>query len=427
MTAPVQLVVPGPLDQRTGGYIYDRRIAQGLPALGRPVAVHELAGRFPIVDAPAIEAARAALDAMPAGSLVIDGLALPAFADLRPPRPWVALVHHPLALETGLSVADARALATIERRALAAAARVIVTSPQTRRDLADYDVDEARVGVVLPGTDPAPLARRSGGPGLAMLCVASLTARKGHLVLLEALATLRELAWQLTCVGSPDRDPATAAAIRAAIGRFGLEGRVRLVGEQSEDDLQPFYAAADLFVLASYHEGYGMALAEALARGLPIVATTAGAIPDTVPAAAGILVPPGDPAALAGGARSRADGAGRARRARGRCARRAADAADLGRCRGHLRGRAGSGGDRAPREPVPGGLAAAARALRPRVQKRGSGGRIRKRGRTVAAPGRPRLRHRQQSPLSGAPAAGRAAMAAGRSRPGAARGGPPGP
>ena len=300
MTAPVQLVVPGPLDQRTGGYIYDRRIAQGLPALGRPVAVHELAGRFPMVDAPAIEAASAALDAMPAGSLaVIDGLALPAFADLRPPRPWVALVHHPLALETGLSVADARALATIERRALAAAARVIVTSPQTRRDLAGYDVDEARVGVVLPGTDPAPLARRSGSAGLAMLCVASLTARKGHLVLLEALATLRELVWQLTCVGSPDRDPATATAIQAAIRRFGLEGRVRLAGEQSEGRLQPFYAAADLLVLASYHEGYGMALAEALARGLPIVATSAGAIPDTVPAAAGILVPPGDPAALA--------------------------------------------------------------------------------------------------------------------------------
>jgi glycosyltransferase involved in cell wall biosynthesis len=301
MTAPVQLVVPGPLDQRTGGYIYDRRIALGLAALGWPVAVHELAGRFPMVDEVAIEAARAALDAMPAGSLaVIDGLALPAFVDLRPPRPWVALVHHPLALETGLGVADAGVLAAIERRTLAAASRVIVTSPQTRRDLAGYEVDEARVGVVLPGTDPAPLARRAGGPGLAMLCVASLTARKGHLVLLKALATLRELVWQLTCVGSPDRDPATAAAIRAAIRRFGLEGRVRLVGEQAENGLQPFYAEADLFVLASYHEGYGMALAEALARGLPIVATTAGAIPDTVPAAAGILVPPGDPEALAG-------------------------------------------------------------------------------------------------------------------------------
>jgi glycosyltransferase involved in cell wall biosynthesis len=299
MTAAVQLVVPGPLDQRTGGYIYDRRMADGLRALGWPVDVHELAGRFPIVDEVAIAAARQAIAAMPAGSLlVIDGLALPAFRD-HLPRPWVALVHHPLALETGLEAADAARLADVERRMLAAAARVIVTSPQTRRDLAAYDVVDARVGVVLPGTEPAALARGSGGPDVALLCVASLTPRKGHLVLLEALAGLRDLPWRLTCVGSPERDPAMARAIGAAIERHGLSARVRLIGEQSEAGLRPFYDTADLFVLASHHEGYGMVLAEALARGLPIVATSAGAISDTVPAAAGILVPPGDPAALA--------------------------------------------------------------------------------------------------------------------------------
>jgi glycosyltransferase involved in cell wall biosynthesis len=306
MTAPVQLVVPGPLDQRTGGYIYDRRMVGGLRALGWPVDVHELPGRFPLVDEVAIAAAGRAVAAMPAGSLpVIDGLALPAFRDQLAglPRPWVALIHHPLALETGLDAAAAAALADEERRTLAAAARVIVTSPQTGRDLADYDVAAARLGVVLPGTEPAPLARGSGGPDVALLCAASLILRKGHLVLLEALAGLRDLPWQLTCVGSPERDPATARAIGAAIERLGLSARVRLVGEQSEAGLQPFYDAADLFVLASHHEGYGMVLAEALARGLPIVATTAGAIPDTVPAAAGILVPPADPAALAGALR----------------------------------------------------------------------------------------------------------------------------
>jgi glycosyltransferase involved in cell wall biosynthesis len=300
MTGRIDLVVPGPLDQRTGGYIYDRRVVDGVRALGWPVTVHELAGRFPIVDDLAIEAAREALEAMPAGNLpVIDGLALPAFADLPMPGPWVALVHHPLALETGLSATQAEALATIERGVLASASRVIVTSAQTRRDLAGYDVAETRVGIVLPGTEPAPLARGSGGRELALLCVASLTPRKGHRVLLEALAGLRDLAWRLTCVGSPDRDPRAARAIRETITHFSLEGRVRLIGEQSEAALQPFYDAADLFVLASHHEGYGMALAEALARGLPVVSTTAGAIPDTVPAAAGVLVPPGDPEALA--------------------------------------------------------------------------------------------------------------------------------
>jgi glycosyltransferase involved in cell wall biosynthesis len=238
---------------------------------------------------------------MAGGMPVIDGLALPAFADLRDrlPRPWIALVHHPLALESGLPAERVEALARIERRLLSSAGRVIVTSPHTASDVAAYHVPEARIGVVLPGTEPAPVARGSGGPGLALLCVASLTPRKGHLVLLEALGRLVDLDWRLTCVGSAERDPACAHAIRDAIRALGLGRRIRLVGEHEEAALAPFYDAADLFVLASHHEGYGMVLADALARGLPVVSTAAGAIPDTVPASAGLLVPPGDAEALA--------------------------------------------------------------------------------------------------------------------------------
>jgi glycosyltransferase involved in cell wall biosynthesis len=302
MKSPLHFVVPGPLDQRTGGYIYDRRIVEGLRALGWTVQVHELAGRFPHANEMARAAAAEAIAQMPPGALpVVDGLALPAFAELgyRLPRPWVALVHHPLALETGLTPREAQAFADLERRLLARAARVIVTSPETRRDLAAYDVEGARIGVVCPGTDPAPLARGGAGPGLALLCVASLTPRKGHLVLLEALGELTDLDWHLTCVGSAERDPACAQSIVAALDRLDLHGRVTLVGERAEAAVAPFYDRADVFVLAAYHEGYGMALTEALARGLPVVSTTAGAIPDVVPADAGLLVPPGDPQALA--------------------------------------------------------------------------------------------------------------------------------
>jgi len=300
MASSLDLVVPGPLDQRTGGYIYDRRIVEGLRALGWTVQVHELAGRLPQADETARAAAAAAsANLSPRALPVIDGLALPAFAELadRLP-PWVALIHHPLALETGLTPEAARALAALERRLLAAAARVIVTSPASRRDLAAYHVESARIGVVCPGTDPAPLARGSAGPGVVLLCVASLTPRKGHLVLLQALHELSDLDWRLTCVGSPERDPTCAQSIVAAIERLGLQRRVSLVGERAEADVAPFYDRADVLVLASYHEGYGMVLSEALARGLPVVATNAGAIADTVPADAGLLVPPGDPQAL---------------------------------------------------------------------------------------------------------------------------------
>jgi glycosyltransferase involved in cell wall biosynthesis len=303
MSRPVHLVVPGPLDQRTGGFIYDRRIADGLRALGRTVVVHELEGVFPAADETARRAAARAIEDMHGADLpLIDGLALPAFEHFAflLPRPWVALVHHPLALETGVSADEASRLAALERRLLAGAERIIVTSPQTRRDLEAYEVSPDRVGIVLPGTERAPLARGSGGPCCAMLCVASLTLRKGHLVLLEALGRLSDLDWRLTCVGSAERDPACARTVRGAIRRLGLEERVRLVGERDGAALGPFYDAADLFVLASHHEGFGMVLADALARGLPIVSTTAGAIPETVPSSAGLLVPPGDGEALAG-------------------------------------------------------------------------------------------------------------------------------
>ena len=302
MKAPLHFVVPGPIEQRTGGYIYDRRIVDGLLALGWTVEVHELAGDFPSVDDVARRSAAAALSAIPPNGLcLIDGLALPAFSELedRLPQPWIALVHHPLALETGLRPAEAQAFAGIERRLLAGAMRVIVTSAGTRRDLAPYGVEDRRIGVVLPGTDLATLARGSAGPGVTLLCVASLTPRKGHLVLLEALHELADLDWRLVCVGSDERDPACAREIASALDRLGLRARVELVGERAEADVGPYYDRADLFVLASYHEGYGMALAEALARGLPAISTTAGAIPDTVPDDAGLLVAPGDARALA--------------------------------------------------------------------------------------------------------------------------------
>ena len=161
---------------------------------------------------PATRRGGAALDGGGAGQVVgaaadLDGLAFPAVAELldRLPPPFVALVHHPLALETGLTAAQAAQLAAAERRVLAAAVRVIVTSPQTRADLADYAVEPERIGIVLPGTEPAPQARGSDGNVPVLLCVASLTARKGHLVLLEALAALEDLPWRLVCVGSAER------------------------------------------------------------------------------------------------------------------------------------------------------------------------------------------------------------------------------
>jgi glycosyltransferase involved in cell wall biosynthesis len=211
----------------------------------------------------------------------------------------VALVHHPLALESGLDSDRAHALVMTERAALAAACHVVTTSRTTAGALVrDYGVAPERITVVVPGTDAVPTASGSGSQRLALLSVGTLVPRKGHDLLLAALATLQDLPWHLTIVGDAHRDPATAKALHDAALRAGLAGRVVFAGAVDATQLSAHYVRADLFVLASRHEGFGMAFAEALAYGLPLLGTTAGAIPEAVPAGAGMLVPPDDLPAL---------------------------------------------------------------------------------------------------------------------------------
>jgi glycosyltransferase involved in cell wall biosynthesis len=304
--ASLALLVPGPIDQLTGGYLYARHLVDGLRGRGVDVAVQELAGRFPDADDTAREAAGLALAALPDGAVVvIDGLALAGFRDVVPRAAQrlrlLALVHHPLPEETGLGDAEARGYAALEAALLPRLAGVICPSETTAAAVAACGVSPARIAVVPPGTQKPAASRPQREPDapLRLLCVATVTPRKGHAVLIEALARLGARHWRLDVIGSLTRDPATAAAVRDALARHDLTARVALLGEWPRARLSEAYAAADLFVLASYHEGYGMAFAEALAHGLPIVATTGGAIPEVVPPSAGILVSPGDVAALA--------------------------------------------------------------------------------------------------------------------------------
>ncbi len=299
----VILLAPGDLNTLTGGYIYDRRIAEGLRALGWQVDTPPIDASFPLPTEAALAQAERTLAALADGTrVVIDGLALGGMPRLvereRGRLRLAALVHHPLALETGLTADVRERLYASEREALAATRGTIVTGQHTVRSLEPYGVPASRIRVVEPGTDPAPLARGSSGDGLALLCVASLVPRKGHDLLVDALARLRDRPWRLTCVGSTERDPATSAALRARIERLGLGGRIQLAGELVDSALEAAYQTSDVFVLPAWHEGFGMAFAEALMRGLPVVATTGGAIPDTVPPTAGLLVPPGDLDAL---------------------------------------------------------------------------------------------------------------------------------
>jgi glycosyltransferase involved in cell wall biosynthesis len=214
----------------------------------------------------------------------------------------VGLVHHPLALETGLAPNIAAEFAASERDALACCRAVIVTSETTAAIVeAAFGVPGELITVATPGVDVRPPAQRTArrpGP-LRLLAMGSVTPRKAHHILVEALDRIADLDWTCTIAGSLERDPETAEALKQQVGDLRLQDRIAIVGEVSEAEAADLYAWADIFTLASVYEGYGMVFSEALAFGLPIVATTGGAIPEVVSAEAGVLVAPGDTVAFA--------------------------------------------------------------------------------------------------------------------------------
>ncbi|PWU48400.1 glycosyl transferase [Micromonospora sp. S4605] len=299
----VHVVLPNDIDdpaRPSGGNHYDRRLCQGLAAAGWSVREHAVPGGWPDPTPAERTGLADRLVALPDGALVlVDGLVASAVPEVLTPQArrlrLVVLVHLPLG-------GDA------EAAALAAATAVVTTSEWTRtRLLAAYPLPADRVHVAPPGVDPAPLAPGTAA-GAALLCVAAVTPHKGHDVLVDALAAVADTPWTCVCAGPLDRDPDFVAGLRRRIAAHRLAGRVRLVGPLAGERLAATYAGADLLVLASRGETYGMVVTEALARGIPVLGTAAGGLPEALGRAPdgtppGLLVPPDDPAALAGGLR----------------------------------------------------------------------------------------------------------------------------
>jgi glycosyltransferase involved in cell wall biosynthesis len=299
----VVFAVPGDLATPTGGYAYARRLLTHLPEEGIAVRHLTLPAGYPDPSAAELAETLDRIGEMPRDAvLLVDGLAFGAMpADLvaRFARPIVALVHHPLGFENGLSEGRRAALLASERAVLALAHAVIVTSPLTARLLVDeFAVAANRITVAEPGTKSARRARGSGSP-VQLLALGAVSPRKAYDHLVLALATMPDIDWQATIVGPLDRAPETVAELRELIARTGLEDRVILAGAVSDAALDTLFDAADVFVSSSLFEGYGMGLAEALARGLPLVASMGGAALETVPDAAALKVLPGDTEALA--------------------------------------------------------------------------------------------------------------------------------
>ena len=294
----VHVVVPDGIDdprRPSGGNVYDRRACRGLAALGWSVHEHTVPGRWPRPDAPARAAVAAALARMPSGALVlVDGLVASVVPEVLEPEAGrlrlVVLLHMPQD--------EPREVA-----ALSAASAIVATSQWTRRWLSDnYSLPGIPCTSCRPASTRPKLA--AGTPsGGRLLCVGAVTPLKGHDVLLEALATVDDPAWRCVCVGALDLDPEFVARLRRLAEDRGLGDRVRFTGPLTADELDRAYAEADVLVLASRAETYGMVVTEALARGLPVIAREVGGVPEALGHAAdgsrpGLLVPPGDPQTL---------------------------------------------------------------------------------------------------------------------------------
>ncbi|MFD8525369.1 glycosyltransferase family 4 protein [Streptomyces capillispiralis] len=333
----VHFVLPDGVDDPalpSGGNAYDRRVCLDLPGAGWQVHRHPVGGQWPRPDAASRAELAAVLRRLPDGAVVLlDGLVACGVPESVVPEAerlrLVVLVHLPLADETGLAPSLAAELDARERTVLRAAAAVVATSNWAARRLTSHHgLAHHRVRVAAPGADIAPLAPGTDGVS-RLVCVAAVTPRKGQHLLVEALAELTGLPWSCVLIGGLGHNPAYVSQVRGLIERHGMTDRVRLAGPQSGAALDAGFAAADLMVLASHAETYGMAVTEALARGIPVLTTNAGGLPEAVGRAPGgglpgILVPPGDPAALAAalrdwfgdaGVRGRLKAAARGRRA----------------------------------------------------------------------------------------------------------------
>ena len=266
----------------TGGNVYNRALIAELRTLGIDVRLQKLAGPWPDGDASTHLALARALRSTPA--CLVDGIVACGSPDVvvaavEPGHSVTIVVHLPLSDEFGIGPARRQRYAMLESRAVHAASGVLCSSRWAATELRGR-YGRGDVGVAVPGVTPAAAARGSqdsGPPRLVSL--ASLTPTKDQLTLIRALAQLADLPWTADLIGSDRADPDYAAQVRTEIAAAGLAERITVRGILVGEALDQKWDVADLLVLPSRVETYGLVVTEALARGIPaVVSVGTGAV-----------------------------------------------------------------------------------------------------------------------------------------------------
>ena len=260
----------------TGGNIYNRRVLANLEG-----AAHlEL---WPVDRAPEDPGSVPEANVVVVDSLLLThGEALNALRRAQPRASFVLLAHYLSCIDpTQADTASARC----ERERLALFDGAITTSRYVRRALSGETLDRESIAVVPPGLDDVfrePVPGRDGAAGRPprLLTVANVLPGKGLRRLLDALEALADESWRWTLVGSETLDRDFATDFREAVATSSVADRVRLVGTVREGEMRPVYDAHDVCVVPSRFETCSMSTREAMARGLAVVATRVGGLPE---------------------------------------------------------------------------------------------------------------------------------------------------
>ena len=295
----IHFLIPEDINLLKGNYVYNKRIAEGLKAIGHQVIIQQLPDDFPFPSDTSLQQCRQIMGAIPqAEPVIIDNLVFGVIPDILKDfylqKPIVALVHITLSADPNLTAYQREMVLSLEKKAQKYAKKFIVSSSYTANLLTAAGIEKNQINVIIPGVDNYPQKKIYPGKPSKLLSIANFTRNKGYMTLMKALTALKNKDWELHCYGNLNFDKEYVDELQMIIRRNGLKEKVWLHGPVSGKELSDVYLNADLFIHASNFETYGMAVAEALAHGIPVITSTGGGICETVPVKMGQFFNPGD-------------------------------------------------------------------------------------------------------------------------------------
>jgi glycosyltransferase involved in cell wall biosynthesis len=295
----LHFLCPGDINSLTGSHIFTKRFAEGLKKNGHQITIHQLSNDFPFPSDKSLQTVQTILSLIPeSDTIIFDNLISSSISALLKEcahrNHLICLFHLPLSIYPGFSVYQREMLAFSESESLGFIHHILAVGPFVEKFLLQQGIDKKKIILTFPGVEDCPQKKIYQPKPYRLLSVANLIRSKGHVTLVKALSALNNINWILDCYGDLDLDRQYLADLQALIRRNNLQNKIFIHGTISGKALSDAYLSADLFIHPSEFETYGIALTEALAHGIPVIASTGGGTLSTVPASMGKFFKPDD-------------------------------------------------------------------------------------------------------------------------------------